>query len=253
MDADLALRAIGRALFFPPFGPLLLAGVGIWLLNRMAVERFARVMIWVGLGGLALLSIPVVSDQLSRSVEAFPPLTTRLPAADVIVVLGGGVRLSGVGPLGATLYPMSLERLAGGAMLVRQTSLPLLLSGGRLESGPPEADLMQVTLQQTFGLTARFIENTSRTTHENARHSAQLLLPRGLKRVLLVTSALHMRRAEAEFKAAGFTVIPAPVGVVGPAHYDLSMWLPKTQALDRSYQALYESVGYGVAWVNLHH
>jgi uncharacterized SAM-binding protein YcdF (DUF218 family) len=253
MDADLTLRTILRAILFPPLGPLLLAGIGFWLLQGLGWMRSARAMIWAGLGGLVLLSMPVVSDQLARAVEVDPPLIGAIPPADAIVVLGAGVRLSGDGPVGASLYPKSLERLAGGARLHRQTNLPLMLSGGRLEEGPAEADLMQITLQQSFGLTARFIENTSRTTHENAQHSAQLLLPRGLNRVVLVTSSVHMRRAEAEFRHAGFVVIPAPVGGVGPYRLSVSMWLPRTNALDRSYDALYEWAGYWVAWINLHH
>ena len=253
MDSDLALRAILRALILPPLGPLLLAGVGFWVMHSLGWIRSARVMIWVGLGGLVLLSMPLVSDQLLRTVEVYPALTDSVPAADVIVVLGGGVHESGEGPLVASLSPKTLQRLAEGAVLARRTQLPLLLCGGRFGDGPAEADVMQVTLRQAFGLLARFTENTSRSTHENALHSAQLLLPRRLTRVILVTSAVHMRRAALEFQQAGLTVIPAPVDVVGPWRFGFSMWLPRTTALDRSDQALYEWIGYQVAWLNLHH
>jgi uncharacterized SAM-binding protein YcdF (DUF218 family) len=53
-------------------------------------------------------------------------------------------------------------------------------------------------------------ENASRSTYENAAYSAAILRARGMDRIVLVTEAYHMRRAEACFRRQGLTVIPAP-------------------------------------------
>lgn len=53
-------------------------------------------------------------------------------------------------------------------------------------------------------------QDRSVNTAEEARDNAALLKERGSKRVILVTSAMHMRRAVALFEKQGLEVIPAP-------------------------------------------
>ncbi|HUO96453.1 MAG TPA: YdcF family protein [Steroidobacteraceae bacterium] len=249
MDADLAFRALARALVLPPGGPLLLGVLGLALLRRW--PRTARLCIATAIAVLLLLSLPVVSDVLTLAVEEYPPLGASQPVpVGAIVVLGGGMRHNAADPSGAALLPAGLERLAGGAVLARRTGLPLVLSGGRVEPGPAEAEVMQATLKRDFGLEARFLETRSRTTRENARETAALLAPAWIKNVVLVTSAVHMRRAVAEFEAAGITVIPAPVGGTIAVGRGLGAWLPKASALARSTEALYELLGELVARID---
>jgi uncharacterized SAM-binding protein YcdF (DUF218 family) len=88
-------------------------------------------------------------------------------------------------------------------------------------------------------------EEASRDTHENALYSKTILEARGITRILLVTSAYHMRRAEAVFKAQGFDVIPSPTDyqrLVAPPL--IPRWLPTADDLDRSTRAIHEYVGY---------
>lgn len=249
MDADLAFRALARELVLPPGGPLLLGVLGLALLRRW--PRTGRLCIATAITVLLALSLPVVSDVLTLAVEEYPPLGASQPVpVGAIVVLSGGLRHNAADPSGEALLPASLERLAGGAALARRTRLPLVLSGGRVEPGPAEAEVMQATLKRDFGLEARFLETRSRTTRENARETAALLAPAWIKNVVLVTSAVHMRRAVAEFEAAGITVIPAPVGGTIAVGHGLGAWLPKASALARSTEALYELLGELVARID---
>jgi uncharacterized SAM-binding protein YcdF (DUF218 family) len=242
VDADLAVRAVARALVLPPGGPLLLGVLGLALLARW--PRLARLAIATALGILLVLSLPVTADLLSLAVEDYPPLRESQPVpVGAIVVLSGGVRRNAADAGGAVLSNASLERLVGGAMLARRTGLPLVLSGGNVEPGIAEADAMALVLRREFGLEARLVERRSRTTRENARETAALLAPLWIKNVVLVTSAMHMRRAVAEFEAAGITVIPAPVGATASVSRGLGAWLPKAAALERSSSALYEMAG----------
>jgi uncharacterized SAM-binding protein YcdF (DUF218 family) len=107
---------------------------------------------------------------------------------------------------------MALERLRYGVHLARQSGLPILLSGGAPYGGTPEAELMQRALKEDFGLGARWQEKTSRDTTENAQESVRILRAAGVSRVLLVTHALHMPRAQAAFAAVEMEVIAAPTG-----------------------------------------
>ncbi len=246
MDAELAARALARALVLPPGGPVVLAFLGLGVLRRW--PRVGRALAATGLVILLLLSMPVFSDILSLAVEEYPPLGVSQPVAvGAIVVLAGGIRQNAADPGGAALTGETLERLAGGAALARRTGLPLVLSGGSVEAGPAAADVMQATLKRDFGLEARFLERRSTTTRENARETAALLAPAWIKNVVLVTSAVHMRRAVGEFEAAGITVLAAPVGGTLTVGRGLRAWLPGPAALARSRDALYELGGLVVA------
>jgi uncharacterized SAM-binding protein YcdF (DUF218 family) len=88
-------------------------------------------------------------------------------------------------------------------------------------------------------------EGASRTTSENAVQVARLLRTRGLRRVLLVTSALHMRRALAAFRAEGVEAIPSPCDALATARPRRGPldWLPRPEALQRTHDALWELLG----------
>jgi uncharacterized SAM-binding protein YcdF (DUF218 family) len=93
--------------------------------------------------------------------------------------------------------------------------------------------------------TALLTEGESINTRENALASHALLTPRGIRRILLVTSAVHMPRAAAAFRKAGFEVAPAPAdfrtGWAKPNQ--ILRWAPTPQSLFNSSAALHEWVG----------
>ena len=105
---------------------------------------------------------------------------------------------------------------------------------------------MANTLQQDFSVSARWLEERSRTTWENARFSAEMLQAQGIKSVVLVTDAWHMRRSRWSFEQAGLQVIPAPQGFYStPQNKPLGGWLPESRAFWQNTQLLNELLGLG--------
>lgn len=101
-------------------------------------------------------------------------------------------------------------------------------------------------LMQDFGVpvSALLLEENSRNTRENASFSARLLKERGIGRVLLVTSALHMPRALKLFSEQGLQVEAGPADFEsdqGPSGF--LAWLPDANALDGSGRAFKELAG----------
>lgn len=88
------------------------------------------------------------------------------------------------------------------------------------------------------------LEEQSRTTQENAQLTSLLLRTKGIDRVLLVTSALHKRRARELFEAECFQVIPAATDHEARELSSWQNWLPDAGALDGSTRALKELVGW---------
>lgn len=131
----------------------------------------------------------------------------RLEQADAIVVLSAGIEPDGM------LSDASLRRTVHGITLARQGLAPLLvLSGSGRDGGPTEA-AVRAALAHDLGLPRERIltETGAHTTREEAARLSMALRPRGIRRILLVTGALHTARARLVFERAGFTVFPAPV------------------------------------------
>ncbi len=203
-----------QALVLPPSSLLILMAIGFLIVKG---RRFPGIL-FISTGFLLLygLSIHPASNALLAPLEASsPPFKDGAAHAHAIVVLTAGVRdLSWTG-FGPEPEPSetSLERLVKGVTLYRTLHLPVVIAGGSgspIETALREADAMAHTAS-TLGVpdTDIVIENRSRNTVESARAVKDML--RG-NRILLVTSAFHMKRSVAMFKKQGFDVIPAPVG-----------------------------------------
>jgi uncharacterized SAM-binding protein YcdF (DUF218 family) len=231
------LKSLARNAILPPSGPLIIAAVG--LLYRRRRPRLSIALLVIGLGSLWLLATPLVSDALQRLAQRYPPLDPTQPVnAQAIVILGGGsVRIAPEygGPAAAA---DTLERINYGAFLARRTSLPVLVSGS-----PREADAMQSTLSRDFGINARWVENRSGDTFENARFSAPLLRADGIRRIVLVTGSAHEWRAAHEFMGTGLEVVPAPVGYRRSIDMQALKFMPNAGAMMHSYESAYELIG----------
>jgi uncharacterized SAM-binding protein YcdF (DUF218 family) len=233
------LKAAAKALVLPPTGPLLVAVAGLALCSR--VPRVGRSLATAGVVGLLALSMPAVADFLGRLVDTSAPFELETARnAQAIVILGGGVRRDAPEYGGDTLATLTLERVRFGARVARLTGLPVLVSGGSVLGGEPEASLMSASLEREFGVPVRWIEAKSRTTHENAVLSARTLRQEGIDRIVLVTHALDTRRATAEFRAQGLAVVSAATGRRGDSNYTALDYLPGMHGLQRSYHATYE-------------
>ena len=122
----------------------------------------------------------------------------------------------------------------------------VLLSGGALEGDVSEARGMAHAIrQQGVPETALILENSSRTTYENAAMTEDQLKARGIGKILLVTSALHMPRAMAAFAKQGVVAIaaPAPPQIVPPTDGSLSLWVPDQRTFDASRSIIKEYAG----------
>ncbi|MDB6108074.1 MAG: hypothetical protein JWO52_8073 [Gammaproteobacteria bacterium] len=232
------LKALARELILPPAACLILILLGAILIWRR--RRFGWPVFVVGFASLWLLCTPFVADGFSALAERYPALNPDRPVnAQAVVVLGGGGERNPAPEYnGAMAEPIMLERLTLAAFLARHYSLPLAVSGVA-----SEATAMSATLSRNLGVTPRWIERDSRDTYENAQLSARILLPAGIKRIVLVTSSAHEWRAAHEFMAAGFDVVPAPAGVLGHREPGVFKFMPNPTALTRSHAAVYELIG----------
>jgi uncharacterized SAM-binding protein YcdF (DUF218 family) len=230
------------ALVVPPASLLLLAAAGCLVLRKR--PKLGRTLLWTSAAALALLSMPIVAAALLGSLQTDPALAAHDPRCGAIVVLAGDASLEAPEFGGATCGPMTLERLRYAAKLARETGAPLLVSGGPPRAGArPHAELMKEALERDFGVATRWTEPRSGNTRQNARFSAEILAPQGVRRVYLVTHAWHMPRARAEFESHEIEVVPAPTGFRAPPELEWRALLPTAKALRESSWAFHEWIG----------
>jgi uncharacterized SAM-binding protein YcdF (DUF218 family) len=240
------LKTLLRTLILPPASLLLVSFAGLWLLARHPGGRTRRIGFALLTGALAalwLLATPLIGELLQRAANRVPALSPEALAAaqaQAIVILAAGDATFRAPEYGHTPSAGGelLERIAYGAYLAHRTALPVLVSGDFAES-----ESMHTVLARDFGVPTRWVESHSRDTFENALFSTPILRAAGINRVLLVTSAAHEYRAAHEFEAAGFTVVPAPVGVWLPQDPGPTRYVPSVVGLHRSSEALYELIG----------
>ncbi len=253
MDFDTAialfwLKKLVSVLILPPLMPYALILLGLLMGRRK--PRTGRTLVWAGLVSGLLLITPMSVSLLLEPLEPRQPLSLSAAAdAQAIVILGGG-RMSKAPEYGGdTVNRLTLERLRYGARLARQTGLPILVSGGAPSGEIPEAILMKRSLEEDFGVRVRWTEPSSLDTRQNARYSADQLRTTGVTRIVLVTHAAHMRRAQAEFEAAGLQVSVAPTAWLGPRPFqkadedEVLPNLPNANSAYAAWFAVHEWVG----------
>jgi uncharacterized SAM-binding protein YcdF (DUF218 family) len=234
------------AFMISPLGTAML----LLVIAVLGTRRARRSAALLGLGWLWLWATPVVSGALAGWVEAQagPRELAAVQPAPVIVVLGGAV--GGARP---PLRPepdlgSAADRVWHAARLYHAGKAPrILLSGGSIKPGiQGEAHAMRRFLLD-LGVpdAAIWLEAASTDTAGNAVLSAALLRASGVDEAILVTSALHMRRARAQFMQTGLTIHPAPTDFeVVDEPLDLQDFLPSARALDDAGRAMKEVVGW---------
>jgi uncharacterized SAM-binding protein YcdF (DUF218 family) len=237
------LKKLVEHLLIPPTSVFVLALAGALLWRRR--PRTARWLVGAAALLLFLLCQPFVAATLLRSLQGHGPLLSpAAAAAGAIVVLTADHQPVAAEYGGATVGPLTLERLRYAARLAHETGLPLLAAGGRPRAGiAPLSVLARDALERDFRTPVRWTEERSGNTRQNVAFAAEILRAEGIDSVLLVTHAWHMPRALAECRRAGLAAIAAPTCFRAWPPFELASLWPSERALRESTWALHEWLG----------
>jgi uncharacterized SAM-binding protein YcdF (DUF218 family) len=195
---------------------LMVLGV-LWLLFR----RQWRSTLWLGgptlllfiLGGTSL-SEHLVAREERQWVGSPPSALSPQPSApaDAVLALGGGDRVSPHDLLGFAMGDGSSRNLTA-IQLVRSGRAKTLVLGGSWPM-PGQRNVPSMNVVQdwvtAWGLVGGPVTNLGVcvNTHDEAIAFKKLARSQGWSKVILVTSALHLRRAVALFHRQGIEVLP---------------------------------------------
>jgi uncharacterized SAM-binding protein YcdF (DUF218 family) len=235
------------------FGVLLTAAGLAYAWWRCPAARRRLCLAGVPLVVLVLLSLPCLAYLEMGSLEwQYPPLREPPAHVEALVVLAGSIRPADATRLRPEPAEDTLYRCLYAAELYRQVGgCPVVVSGGRMNGDPMEPSCAAVMRDflQGLGVSAADLvtEDDSRTTYENATGCRELLERRGVRRVVLVTDAGHMLRAERCFRRQGLEVVAAPCNQHATEfHLSSFAFVPSADALLESDYAWHEWLG--VLW-----
>jgi uncharacterized SAM-binding protein YcdF (DUF218 family) len=236
--------------------------VGLVLLAILATRaRAPRSVRWLALALAGLLYLSSVTPTRALLVgpleRRYPPLAAGSRFDAVAVLAGGAGADAPERPGSQGLSGASLARLVHGWELARRAGTPIIVSGGDPlnAKGLPDAEIMRRELVALGASeSAVIVEGRSRNTLENARFTLDICRARGLRRVVVVTSAVHMPRAMRCFRHFGGDALAAPtdylgagpvlsLGAVVPSADDMAAVV---SALHEYFGDLYYRLAYGV-------
>ena len=232
-------------LCYPTAQTLLLAIIGLllWIKRR---HRTGIALLTIGLLWLVACATPAFKAWLDWGLEYRYPQANAAtyPNVDAIVVIGGD------SPPGEQQDwdddgSMATTRVGFGYLLYKTGKAPIIL----LSAGAGGAQRMAALLErQGVPTSALRIEGRSSNTYENAVYTSQMLAREKLRRILLVTSPIHMWRATASFRKQGLDVIPAPArnSLSGDKAWAADRWRPQRSVLWLSHHTLHEYFGLAV-------
>ena len=184
---------------------------------------------------MCVFSLGLVSQGLWRSHEApwQRRAATAAPRADAIVVLSGG-RHPAPGAARVSEWEEPDRFLAGLDLYRAGKSQRLLFTGGAspFRHGQPPKDQHYLQEARQLGVTAAAMTSTPPVVNTAEEAAAILNRLPGRARILLVTSAFHMRRAQRLFERQGLKMLPFPVDfqargrLAGTLWRDPTQWLP---------------------------
>jgi uncharacterized SAM-binding protein YcdF (DUF218 family) len=158
-------------------------------------------------------------------------------AADAVVVLGGYGEAS-TNALSGIEFNDRVDRILTGLALVREGKGRVLVLGGGGRGNPPQPAEARAAAKwmRSWNLAPVPVEilGPCKDTHDEALHTSSLARTNGWKKILLVTSAWHMRRALATFRKAGLEASPVGSdfrGTVALAAEGRWSFIPRSEGL----------------------
>lgn len=235
--------------------PLLASPLGlVFFLITVGLISRRQLPHWLALFTLTVSSLPILSMQLTGHLERdyTPTAIDQVPAHDTVVVLSGMLRTIADGSETHYEFNDAVDRiLAGVALLNANRAERLILTRGHVpwSVGVPEGEYL-ADFVRDLGIDREQVSLTSRAqnTETEAQAVAEMV---GLgERIILVTSAFHMPRAEAVFAANGVQVTPHAVDFRAVAANTTIMdFIPSADALDDTSTFVREMIGRAYYWL----
>jgi uncharacterized SAM-binding protein YcdF (DUF218 family) len=184
-------------------GPLAIAGA------ILGVTKLRSILLWLAVAATGIILLIASTSIIVRPAQSLVRRDVLPASADAIVVLSAGITTDG------TIHPQGTDRLLKGLELLSRGVAPALVVSreDRQFNGTDvtsQADQERIISLSPSAVRKIVFAGTTRTTREEAVRVRDISRRTGWRRVVVVTSPLHSRRACAVFERVGFIVSCAP-------------------------------------------
>ena len=226
------------------FSPLMLV-IGLIVLGIIFnLRKFGLIGIII----LILSSLPIISNKFIAYLEKdYQPIEiSEIESADAIVVLSGMIRVIGDEENLKYEFTDSVDRFFAGLDLFNNNKSPILiLTRGKMpwSLGIAEGEYLK-ELAIKYGVSEENIILTDevQNTDQEAKAIKEILTEDA--KIILVTSAFHMPRAEKVFKAANINLITYPVDFQNSKSKTTMMdFIPSAGSLSQTSHFVREMIG----------
>jgi uncharacterized SAM-binding protein YcdF (DUF218 family) len=248
------------SLFMPTTVSIVLIAIGLWMVWRAMRNPSRGRMAGRGLGmatvGMMLLyacCTPLVATWIARSLEtqSVPISVADAPHVDAIVVLGGGIATM-MRPDGtADLYwHNASDRFERGVAAFKAGKAPCLAIGGGdavIDDAPTVSDwVRQQAIERGVPASALIVGGAASYTTDESEGLVKELRTRGVRTILLCTSAYHIPRARLIYERLGMQAVamPCDFDTRGAAErFSMKLLIPRGLALAQTEACLKEWIG----------
>lgn len=254
MSSSFIVAQVFNHLFLSP-----LLFIILFFISAFFVKAFRWLFVFAALSLYFLstgLSAKLLLEPLENEFRKAPIINFK---PDAVIVLGGGANADAPD---SKLGLVSYKRFVEGLAFAKKYNLPIIFAGGGWveQSGITEATAAKesadkladafgfskpttATLHGGFGV---LYDDKSENTLQNARNSMAIIKQNGIQnpKIVLVTSAFHMKRAKIIFEKNGFNVTPYAVGFC-TKRGDISYlsFLPEFGNIEDSFIVFHEYLG----------
>jgi uncharacterized SAM-binding protein YcdF (DUF218 family) len=224
---------------------LIIGLFGLMLIMFTRKQKTGCFVVLFSFIGIFLIAFQPVSSRLlmplERQYSAFFPVDEPI---DYVMVLGSGHVVDDKIPPTSELSRTGLMRLSEGIRILRiYPGAKLILSGYAAGSEVSNARMMaKVALALGVAKSDIILLETAKDTWEEARQAAAFV---STKKLVVVTSASHMKRALNEFHSAGLKPYAAPTNYL--AHDNVTQfwakYTPKAVYLEQTERYWHETLG----------
>ena len=235
------LKKIISAFLLPiPIGVFILM-VGLVFLYLKSYKK-AKISIFVGIVWFLLFSNQIVSNSLIEPLENYHPSLLSTPKdVEYVMVLGNSHRTNELLAITSQVHPVSINRLVEGIRHYHQLKNAKLIVSGYAFDDPNSQAQMQKRLAIALGVDEKDIItlDTPKDTQQEAQEVKKIVQN---KKLIVVTSASHMKRAMMIFEKEGLNAIASPTQHSASRSTNPSSYFNATN-LQKSESAFHEYIG----------
>ncbi|MEI6093471.1 MAG: YdcF family protein, partial [bacterium] len=188
----------------------------------------------------------VLTKSALNNLENFAPKKTiEASEYDAIAVLSGGINRGLFEDSSSKVGEQFLKRIISGLGLYESSKKPMIILGGKvMKDEPAESETAEKILIELGVPKEKIILDVkSRNTYENMTELSKIINKYKFKRVVLVSSAIHMKRSIELAQKMGIPVTPCPSAYLVDKKIHIEDLLPTQKNMKINAILIYELLG----------